>query len=163
MLFLDVDGVISLFGFPPHDPPPGRFQLVDGIAHFLSVTAGDHLRRLEQRFAPVWCTGWEEKANEHLPHALGLAGPYPHLTFERRPGRAHAHWKLDAIERHAGTRPLAWVDDAHDPSCAEWARERDDRGAPTLLRTTAPAVGLTESDVTALTSWAAELSAHGPR
>lgn len=162
VLFIDVDGVISLFGFPAHAPPAGQFRLVDGIAHFLSATAGDHLRRLESCFEPVWCTGWEEKANEHLPHALGLADSYPYLTFERHPGRTHAHWKLDAIERYAGARALAWIDDAHDESCREWARDRAERGAPTLLVTTFPAVGMTTGDVTILTTWAAELSARGP-
>lgn len=160
ILFVDVDGVISLFGFPAHAAPAGRFQLVDGIAHFLSATAGEHLRRLASSFEPVWCTGWEEKANEHLPHALGLGDSYRHLTFERNPGRVHAHWKLDSIEAHAGARPLAWIDDAHDDDCAEWARQRSAEIAPTLLVTTAPEIGLTEEHVIALTAWAADLSAR---
>jgi hypothetical protein len=159
ILFVDVDGVISLFGFPPHSPPAGRFHLVDGIPHFLSASAGEHLRRLSDRFETVWCTGWEEKAGEHLPHALGLLDSYPHLTFERNPGRAHAHWKLDAIEAYAGARPLAWIDDAHDGECGAWARRRTAAGAQTLLVTTDPAVGMTGSDVSALTAWAATLSA----
>jgi hypothetical protein len=154
VLFVDVDGVISLFGFAPGATPAGRFEIVDGIAHFLSATAGEHLRRLAERFEPVWCTGWEEKANEYLPHALGLPGPYPHLTFERNPGRAHAHWKLDAIEAHAGARPLAWIDDAHGEVCEAWAAARS---APTLLVTTAPAVGMTGAEVTQMLSWASRL------
>ncbi len=44
LLLIDVDGVISLFGFDTADPPAGRFQMVDGIAHFLSASAGEHLR-----------------------------------------------------------------------------------------------------------------------
>lgn len=159
LLFLDVDGVISLFGFAPDRPPAGRFALVDGIPHLLAATAGDHLRTLSDRFETVWCTGWEEKAAEHLPHLLGGLDSYPYLTFARRPGRANAHWKLDSIEAHAGARPLAWVDDAHDDACAVWARERSDSGAPTLLVTTDPAVGLAAEHVTALTGWAAALSA----
>lgn len=154
VLFVDVDGVISLFGFPPDAVPPGRFVMVEGIAHFLSASAGEHLRRLAGRFEPVWCTGWEERANDHLPHALGLAGPYPCLSFERNPGRARAHWKLGAIEAYAGTRPLAWIDDAHDEGCRAWAAERP---APTLLVTTAPAVGMTGAEVTQLLRWAAQL------
>jgi hypothetical protein len=159
ILFLDVDGVISLFGFPADAPPPGRFLIVEGIAHFLSASAGEHLRRLADRFEPVWCTGWEERANDHLPHALGLPGHYPHLVFERRMGRGqirHAHWKLDAIEAYAGSRPLAWIDDAHDEGCAAWA---SGRGAPTLLVTTEPAVGLTSADVARLEAWASGLRA----
>jgi hypothetical protein len=33
LLLLDIDGVISLFGFDSTDPPPGRFLLVDGVVH----------------------------------------------------------------------------------------------------------------------------------
>ena len=45
LLLIDVDGVISLFGFDPGRRPAGRFEMVDGIAHFLLATAGQHLRR----------------------------------------------------------------------------------------------------------------------
>src|SRR6185437_11010106 len=45
LLLIDVDGVISLFGFDHAAPPAGRYQLVDGITHFLSVRVGEHLRR----------------------------------------------------------------------------------------------------------------------
>jgi HAD domain in Swiss Army Knife RNA repair proteins len=158
VLFVDVDGVISLFGFPAGARPAGRFEMVDGIAHYLSATAGDHLRRLSEAFEPVWCTGWEEKANEYLPHALDLGEPYPFLTFERDVGRTHAHWKLDAIEAYAGPRPLAWIDDAHDDDCRAWACARGER-APTLLVTTEPHAGLTEADVDRLLGWSAELLA----
>ena len=59
ILLIDVDGVISLFGFDHGARPDGRFLLVDGITHFLSGTAGGHLRRLEPAFELAWCTGWE--------------------------------------------------------------------------------------------------------
>jgi hypothetical protein len=156
LLLVDVDGVISLFGFAPGARPAGRFEMVDGIAHFLSATAGEHLRRLAGHFEPVWCTGWEEKANEYLPHALGLPGPFPFLSFERDVGRTHAHWKLDAIDAFVGVKPLAWIDDAHGEACADWAAAR---GAPTLLVTTEPAVGMTAVEVERLVGWARGLVA----
>jgi hypothetical protein len=158
LLLVDVDGVISLFGFAQHARPAGRFEMVDGIAHFLSATAGEHLRRLADAYEPVWCTGWEEKANEYLPHALGLDGPWPHLSFERAagPGRSvRGHWKLDAIDAYAGTRPLAWIDDAHGEACEAWAAKRL---APTLLVTTAPATGLTDPQVAELLAWATRVA-----
>lgn len=125
--------------------------MVDGIPHYLSADAGPQLARLAGAFECVWCTGWEEKANEHLPLALGLAGPFPHLVLgEPAPGR---HWKLAAIDAYAGAeRPLAWVDDAHDATCEAWARERP--GA-TLLVGTEPSVGLTGAQVETLLAWAA--------
>jgi HAD domain in Swiss Army Knife RNA repair proteins len=156
LLLVDVDGVISLFGFDHRSPPPGRYQLVDGITHFLSVSAGDYLRRLAEAFELAWCTGWEEKANEYLPLALGLAGPLPHVVFDPSERPAQAHWKLGAIDRHVDpTRPVAWIDDAHDDGCLSWAAAR---AAPTLLVTTDPAVGLTEAEVERLLAWAAELA-----
>jgi hypothetical protein len=152
LLLIDVDGVISLFGFDHAAPPSGRLQLVDGIAHFLSQAAGGHLRRLGEQFELAWCTGWEEKANEYLPLALGLDGPLPHVVFEPSARPAHAHWKLGAIDRHVDPeRPLAWIDDAHDDGCKSWAAARQ---APTLLVTTDPAVGLTGDEVNRLLAWA---------
>jgi hypothetical protein len=157
LLLIDVDGVISLFGFDPGKPPPGRFLLVDGIAHFLSASAGVHLNALEDVYELVWCTGWEEKANEYLPLALGLPGALPHVTLDRvaaAPGSGH--WKLAAIDRFAGpSRPLAWIDDGHDDTCTQWASARV---GPTLLLPTEPAVGLTDDHVRELRDWARALS-----
>jgi hypothetical protein len=155
VLLIDVDGVISLFGFPPARPPAGRFELVDGIGHFLSATAGEHLRELTGEFELVWCSGWEEKANDYLPRALELPGALPYLRFERDVGSANTHWKLDSIDAYAGPRrPLAWIDDAHDAGCVEWAAAR--RG-PTLLVATEPAVGITEVHVGELRAWVRSL------
>jgi hypothetical protein len=156
LLLLDIDGVISLFGFDGRRPPPGRWQLVDGIVHFLSTTAADFVHRLQGRFELVWCSGWEEKADEILPGALGLPGGLAHLTFP-----AHAapeplrHWKLAAIEAFAGSdRPAAWIDDAFDETCHAWAAQRP---GPTRLVQTDPAVGLTGAQTADLLRWARAL------
>jgi HAD domain in Swiss Army Knife RNA repair proteins len=152
LLFVDIDGVISLWGFDSDDRPAGGFHNVDGIMHFLSSDAGIHLLALAEGFDLVWCSGWEERADEHLPHALGLPAGLPFLSFSRDPGRGHAHWKLAAIDAYAGAqRPLAWIDDAHDDACHAWATARR---APTLLVTTTPAVGLCATHVDELNGWA---------
>ena len=88
ILAVDVDGVISLFGF---DEPPAsdeaRFELVDGMVHCISLPAGERLRRLAEHYDLVWATGWEDKANDYLPNMLGLPElPHPHLR-RRRPLR----------------------------------------------------------------------------
>jgi hypothetical protein len=145
--------VISLFGFGRQLPAEGSFHSIDGIPHFLSSSAAEHLLALEPMFDLVWASGWEEKANEHLPHILGVP-TLPHLSFERAVGRANAHWKLDAIDDYAGERTLAWIDDAFNDACHEWASARD---APTLLVQTTPANGLTCSEMEILESWAATL------
>jgi hypothetical protein len=152
LLLVDVDGVISLFGFDPASPPPGRYVMVDGIVHLISSTAGEHLRALTGEFALAWCTGWEDKANDYLTAALELAGALPCLSFGTTPPAVKAHWKLAAIDEFAGPRrPLAWIDDAHDDSCQTWAANRP---GPTLLVTTDPALGITAGHVATLAAWA---------
>ncbi len=149
LLFLDVDGVISLFGF--ETPAPGRFHWVDGVAHYIEEACGERVRRLADRFDVVWATGWEEKANEYLPRLLDLPVPeLPYLTF----GEAvfgTAHWKVEAIDAYAGDRPAAWIDDSVDERCERWASER---AAPTLLIRTDSARGLEDAHVEQLLDWA---------
>jgi hypothetical protein len=156
-LFCDIDGVISLWGFPLDERPAGRFATVDGIPHFLSTRAAEHLLGLRELFDLVWCSGWEEKADEHLPGALGVPKGLPHLTFDGRTRAevsGHAHWKLAAIEEWAGERPLAWIDDAFNDACWEWARAR---GPATLLVPTDPGQGLQDAHAAALRAFAAGL------
>jgi hypothetical protein len=159
VLFIDVDGVLSLWGFASDRRPAGEFVNVDGILHFLSAEAAEHLPALSSSFELVWCTGWEERANDHLPARLRLPAPLPFLTFARNPGRKHAHWKLDAIEAYAGARALAWIDDAHDDACRAWAARRA-QASPTLLVGTDPAVGLTRAHAGELRAWAASVAAE---
>ena len=68
------------------------------------------LNRLAATFQCAWCTGWEERAEEHLPRLLGLPGGWPHLTFRRRRRPPARHWKLGAIESRAGPERAARVD-----------------------------------------------------
>ena len=155
ILFLDVDGVISLFGFPSGGPPPGQFHWVDGIAHCISDDAGACLRRLAGSFELVWATGWEEKANEYLPLLLDLPDDeLPVLTFDGRAVFGTAHWKLEAIDEYAGDRPAAWIDDSLDERCTTWA---EGRPAPTLLIETDAPSGITDEHVERLLNWAMAL------
>jgi hypothetical protein len=158
VLLVDVDGVISLYGFASTERPPGRFVLVDGIGHFLSAAAGPHLLDLAQTFELVWCSGWEERANEYLPRELGLPRPLPYLAFDHAPAGGRPHWKLPAIDAYAGPdHPVAWIDDSHDDESRGWAR---DRPGPTLLVDTEPATGITVDHVTVLEQWASGLHAR---
>lgn len=155
VLFVDVDGVISLFGFPPGEPP-GAFHHIDGIVHCIGGSAGERLGRLANRFELVWATGWEEKANEYLPHLLALKhNRLPVLTFDGRAVFGSAHWKVEAIDEYAGDRPAAWIDDNLDERCHAWA---EGRSAPTLLIETEAPVGITEDHVEALLRWADEVA-----
>jgi hypothetical protein len=156
LLFLDVDGVISLFGFEETEPP-GPFHFVDGIPHCIGVECGKRLERLVDRFELVWATGWEERANEYLPGLLELpALVLPVLRFDGRAVFGTAHWKLEAIDEHAGDRPAAWIDDSLDEACERWAASR---AAPTLLIRTEPPVGITDEHVDQLLAWADQVAA----
>ena len=156
ILFVDVDGVISLFGFAPGlGELPGPLHWIDGVAHCIPTTVGERLVRLAEDFELVWATGWEERANEHLPHLLKL--PFkdlPSLTFDGRAMFGSSHWKVDAIDEYAGTRPAAWIDDNIDETCLEWA---NGRGVATLIVQTASAEGLTDEHVSQLLRWADDL------
>jgi hypothetical protein len=153
ILFLDVDGVISVFGFSPGAGQlPGPLHWIDGVAHCIPEEIGARLVRLAERYELVWATGWEERANDHLPFLLKL--PFrdlPCLTFDGRAAFGSAHWKLDAISEYAAGRPAAWVDDNIDDSCRLWALSREE---PTLIVETRSAVGLTDEHVDELLRWA---------
>lgn len=156
VLACDVDGVISLFGFEgPLDEVPGDFHLIDGVAHCIARGVGERLLRLADHFELIWATGWEERANDHLPNLLGLPDDLHALTFAGRARFGTAHWKLDALDEYAGDRPLAWIDDSLDESCHAWAA---DRQAPTLLVPTESPVGLVDSQVEAVIEWAQGLA-----
>jgi hypothetical protein len=158
ILAVDIDGVISLFGFDESMQPgsgdpgkaPGEFHLIDGMLHCIALETGPRLNRLADSYELVWASGWEDRANGFLPGILGIP-ELPYLTFDGRAQFGTAHWKLDALEEYAGSRPLAWIDDSLDESCYRWAEQRK---WPTLLVPTESDVGLTEAHVEALEAWA---------
>lgn len=157
LLLVDVDGVLSLF---PRlgERLPARGDIhwinVEGIPHAIALDNCARLARLGLRFELVWTTGWEDKANDHLPALIGLDGPLEVISFDGPKYDAHAHWKLDAVEAFVGGRAAAWIDDAHDRVCREWASTRS---VPTLLVDTDAHVGLDEPQVDKLLAWAAAL------
>jgi hypothetical protein len=188
LLLVDIDGVISLIGRPAAGsrerlaaegtPLDASLHAIEGIPHFLSSTAAAHLLSLAALFELVWASGWEERANEHLPHLIGLER-LPFLRFAAGVGTASAgaaapgsggatpaaeapqttlaHWKLESVDAYSRGRPLAWIDDAFNAACHEWAAAR---ASPTLLVATEPEVGLTSRETALLEEWALELAAQ---
>jgi hypothetical protein len=155
ILAVDIDGVLSLFGFEGEPRVEGaQMELIDGALHCVSLAAGDRLRRLSERFDPVWATGWES-GGERMAELLGLP-PWPALSFKEAARFGSADWKLEPLDRFADGRPLAWIDDSLDAACYEWARERRQ---PTLLVEAEPELGLQEVHVEALLGWARSLEA----
>jgi hypothetical protein len=165
ILAVDIDGVISLFGF--QDPvnaagmrgpdAPGEFHLIDGMLHCIALDTGPRLNRLGETYELIWASGWEDRANDHLPGILGVPKLH-HLTFDGRAKFGTAHWKLEALEDYAGDRRLAWIDDSLDDSCFAWAEARE---APTLLVPTESSVGMIDAHVDVLESWARETAPAG--
>ncbi len=157
ILFVDVDGVLSLFGWERDATPDGSFTMVDGIVHLIGEHGGRLLARLSQTFELVWATGWEEKANEYLVHLLELESELPTVSFDGHAVFGSAHWKLEALEAFARDRPAAWIDDNIDDECRAWAERRS---APTLLVETETHVGITDEHVETLLSWADEVARY---
>lgn len=156
ILAVDVDGVISLFGYE-ETPAESRMEMVDGMLHCISLATGRRLQLLAERFDLVWATGWEDKANFYLPPLLGLP-ELPHLTFDGAARFGSAHWKLGPLDEYGQGRALAWIDDNFDDSCYRWAQDRPE---PTLLVPTEPARGLGEVETEALAAWARSLEREG--
>jgi hypothetical protein len=155
VLAVDIDGVLSLFGFEGEPRVEGaEMELIDGALHCISMAAGERLRRLADQFDPVWATGWES-GGERMAQLLGLP-PWPALSFKGAARFGSADWKLEPLDRFANGRPLAWIDDSLDAACYEWARERRE---PTLLVEAEPDLGLQEVHVEALLGWARSLEA----
>lgn len=159
LLGVDIDGVISIFadgaGLQPGSEPTaragGRFEylLIDGIPHCISIAAGERIERLAGHYELFWASGWEDRANDHLPNLIGIP-ELPYLKLNGTPDDEE-HWKLGPIAEYAGNRPLAWIDDNFDQSCFDWAESRE---APTLLVPTEPEHGFEEAQAEVLVQWA---------
>ncbi|MEH3053496.1 MAG: HAD domain-containing protein [Patulibacter minatonensis] len=160
LLLVDVDGVLALFNLDGREPT-GTWHLIEGFAYYLAAEPARLLHEAAEHFELVWCTGWEDRANDHLPRLAGTPGPLPVIKFARNPGRANAHWKLDEIDAYAGDRAVAWIDDALDEHCDRWAQERSARGVATLLVRTEPHRGMSRAHFDALAAFAAGLVAPG--
>ncbi|MFT4050211.1 MAG: HAD domain-containing protein [Solirubrobacterales bacterium] len=157
LLFLDVDGVLSVFGFAGEGADPRDLYLVDGIPHHIPAAMGGRVKALLPAYESVWATGWGERANDHLIHMLGLPAELEVVDFATRPSLdGSGHWKLEELTARAGERAAAWIDDGMNEACEAWAAGR---AAPTLLVHTDPKVGMTDAHVQQLIDWAAQISA----
>lgn len=162
LLFIDVDGVISTYGFAGNLRDPrqaageqgvkfGSFHMVDGIVHHIGADMDRRISALLGHYESVWATGWGERANDHLVHILGLPGELEVVEFSVAPSTdGSGHWKLDSLTERARGRAAAWIDDGHNEACLAWAQTRSE---PTLLISTDPYVGLTDEQVEELIAW----------
>ncbi len=151
ILAVDIDGVICPYGWDESLPsPPGRVIVVDGLPHCLSHAAGLTLRSLVPFFELIWASGWEDRANRHLPPLLEMP-PFPYLSFAGTARFGTADWKLPVLEAFGSGRPLAWIDDSLDHKCYAWAEHRPE---PTLLVQPISGIGITVEHRDELIHWA---------
>lgn len=101
----------------------------------------------------VWCTTWENEANEFIGPRLGLP-ELPVINF----GWNAITWKFGAVLDYVQNKPLAWFDDDFQlhHKYRDWFLEM--RGdIPTLLHEVIPATGLIDEDFDAVAEWAENL------
>ena len=159
LLLIDVDGVLN-----PHVAGgvtgPDRFAAhqIGGMRVHLSTGHGDWLRQLTALYELVWVTTWEEAANALIGPVIGAPAGLPWIEFNDRDDLDWI-WKLPAVERYAGNRPVAWLDDDPGQGADEWAA---DRAAPTLLVKPQRELGWVEAEYDRLVAFAEGLTRQNP-
>ena len=144
--------MISLFGFDgPVEELPGRFHLIDGMAHCIPDEVGGRLRALADDYEIVWATGWEDRANDRLPDILGLPESFPFLTFDGSAPSAPHIGRSGPIDATPAIDP--WPGWTTASMRAARTGRRCARRPPCWFPPT-PTIGLTEAQVEALLSWA---------
>lgn len=163
LLLLDVDGVLNCFGsiwseeyealnFEPLRVFHKRFTIR------IPNGTGQRLASLAESFDMVWCTAWQEEAHPFFGPQLELGDPWPVIEFSGWDGRLHEgrSWKWSFVDRYVDVegRMAAWVDDDLHAADFAWAADRTMRVAPTMLVKTNQSIGLTDTHVAHLRSWA---------
>jgi hypothetical protein len=155
MLLVDFDGVLNPFA-ATHCPP--------GFTEYgLDEFPGDDPVRLNRAhaqwlgsLAPVyemaWASACPQDLNLYCERLIQLA-PMSRVPMRKPPFGPDE--KAGAVDAFVGDRAVAWLDDAFGDVARHWARER---GAPTLLVNTDPAIGLTLDLIEVLAAWPGSLT-----
>lgn len=163
-LYLDVDGVLNVFGAPAERVR--TVELTESVSvpsrrgkrkrtifrETVDVPNGmlERVARLLKAFDPVWVSQWGPAAHEAFREVLELeGGPWPVVGYHRL--------KLPAIARHAEGTRWAWVDDGGDTELEEVMRHPrlyDVDLSESLIVTTRVSEGLTDEHVERLLEWA---------
>ncbi len=150
LLFLDVNGAIALSPSSPSLPPGRVYTLGYGMT-YVSDRARELVDTLASRFELVRTGGWEHDMDNYLLALLGLEEEPPVVAPGREGNGSAEQWRIDRVDRYAGSRPAAWIDDHFDDRHLEWAA---DRRSPTLLVPVDPRVGISDGHVERLLAWA---------
>lgn len=123
ILAVDVDGVLNACDWQNPEPPAGwRDARVRGYRIRHNPGHGARLLAIAEETGAelIWCTTWEEMANQYIAQLVGLP-ELPWVPME--PGRAGRKFseyasvgetKAAAMAIYAGDRPFCWLDDEPD-------------------------------------------------
>lgn len=159
ILAVDVDGVLNACNDGPPDP---GWQDARAHGYRIRYNPGHGARLLaiaeETGAELVWCTTWEEMANQHIRQLVGLP-ELPWVPME--PGRAGLKFsqyqgigvtKAAAMRIYAGDRPFCWLDDEPDA-----AGELRSLAVPHLVVYVNDETGLQDEHFEAARAWLAAL------
>lgn len=162
LLAVDVDGVLNAVS--RGEPPDGwRDTRKIGFRIRYNPEHGGQLLAIAAECGAelVWCTTWEDLANQHIRQLVGL----PELPWvPMAPGRnglkfsQHASvgcTKAAALRAYAGTRPFCWLDDEPDA-----AAELSGHPVPHLVVHVDNDAGLQEHHLAAARTWLRHLASQ---
>lgn len=147
LILVDVDGVLNKLSF---EPGPGFVSYhANGFKVNCSKQHGSDLLDLARRHDAeiVWCTMWEDEANEHISPLVGLPSDLRHVPFNglhrlqsatsfKQP--CVAQW----LDENEPNTPAIWFDDDVYNDAFQWAQARTLAGVPTYASKCDPLVGL---------------------
>lgn len=166
VLLLDIDGVFNIFNQDENTDLYEYFIAQEIYKIQMRLALIDHMEELTEHFVLVWCTTWDELANEYFADRLKMPFLPVVPTREARRGGfsgtkppllapiPNVHWKTSAIVKYIKDRPYAWVDDELGQGDQDYADMRTAMVAPTLMLRTEEHEGLVQRHVDELITWA---------
>ena len=93
ILFLDVDGAVCAYG----EPPGASLRSIWGLTVPIDPKNHARLASLHELFEIIWCTDWEDHANE-VGEVFGLP-ELPHVPRRKRPDDADVDLRLEETKQ----------------------------------------------------------------
>ncbi len=150
VLAVDIDGVLNALGMEAPAPGWGDILVLrpDGGLFRLRFNPGHGQQLLglaaETGAELIWCSRWEEMANNVMSRVLGLP-PLPWVPMQAS--------KAAALRAFVGDRPVCWVDDEPEPGAM------DGHAAPWCVVVTDAAAGIQDEHFEQARSWLSEVVA----
>lgn len=163
-LLLDVDGVLNAFDMGSLKPGWNAYPVVaQGYRWVLTMNLALHteiLKDLSEHFDIVWCTTWEDLANEKLSKFFGLSNDLPVIFFNGDgyysvgPLYGKTPHIRDWVKNRMSNAPFVWVDDMHTEADERFFAAND---LTFKLIATDPRIGFTREQADEAIEWAKSL------